>query len=129
MEWLNILISGVVSLLTVIGGGSIFYVRSTRKTKEQEAIQAEQATQHAYVEEWKELYERKERKVEVLDGKLDEMRAKKNELEQTIAALRLENERLQWAKCTVNGCDNRQPPHYYDAKGNEVLPQCEHSCK
>lgn len=127
MDLLNIIISSVCALLGALGGGGVLYWKQNKMLKQQEAKQAEHSTQHAYVEEWKELYQKKEERVNILEEKLDDMRQKKNKSDERITQLQLENERLQWAKCTVNGCNKRQPPHYYDGDGNEVLPkQCSH---
>lgn len=126
MDWISVLISGAVGLVGALGGGGLLFWRQNKNIKHQEAKQAEHETQHAYVEEWKELYQKKEERVNILEEKLDKVRHERNEAVAKTAELKLENERLQWSKCTVNGCKKRQPPHYYDGDGNEVLPQCEH---
>lgn len=125
--WITILSSLGTFVATIAGCGILFY-RQNKRIKAAEASNAEQATQHAYVMEWKALYEKKEERVDVLEAKLDKVRSDLREERMSNNSLRLENEKLKWAKCTVNGCKNRKPPHYYDMDGNEVLAPCE-NCK
>ncbi len=124
MEWINIIFTCVMSLLSALGGAGLIFWRQTKRMKEAEAERAEQKTQHAYVEEWKELYNKKEARVNTLEEKLDKMRKERDDGRAENMKITLENQRLQFDKCTVNHCNKRQPPHYYDGTGNEVMPQC-----
>lgn len=131
-EWINVIVSGICAILGALGGSvgtSIIFYKQTQRTKDAEADKAEVATQHEYVKEWKELYEKKEAKVNELDAKIDDMRKELRAEQMKNNLLELEKEKLTWSKCTVNGCKNRQPPHYYDTQGNEVAVSCEHCNK
>lgn len=129
MEWVNIVVTAAIALLSALGGAGLIFWRQTKRMKEAEAERAEVATQHEYVKEWKELYEKKEAKVNELDAKIDDLRKELRAEQMKNNLLELEKEKLKWAKCTVNGCKNRQPPHYYDTQGNEVAVSCEHCNK
>ena len=91
--------------------------------KRREAAQAEKAEADnisQYAAEWKELYEKKEAKVHELDTKIDQLYLEKNEdrgrirdLQSKNAKLELENQALNFKKCEVRGCKDRQPPSDY----------------
>jgi 2C-methyl-D-erythritol 2,4-cyclodiphosphate synthase len=139
LDWLTIVVGAVCSLLGALGGGSIFFVKENKRSKQLENSQK-------IIEEWKEMYHEKEKKcndkdatIEKKDVKIEQLRKKigelyeertefmaKRELElkqkdaehademrkkdQRIAELEMQNKELQWNECRVNGCDKREPP-------------------
>lgn len=87
---------------------------------EADAMKAEADTISSYAAEWKELYEKKERKVIEQDAKIDQLYTEKNEDRQRIrelmeknAALEVEKIKLESRRCDVRGCAKRQPPSDY----------------
>lgn len=114
-----------VILLTALGGiegvKSLvkFWFNRRNEGKRETAIadKAEADTITAYASEWKELYEKKEKKVIEQDAKIDQLYAEKNEDRQRIrelmeknTQLEIENIKLASRKCNVPGCGKRQPP-------------------
>ena len=51
---------------------------------------------------------------------LSEERSKKEKQDRQCRMLELTNQQLNWYRCTVNGCQNRRPPHVFDKDGNEL---------
>lgn len=114
------MVSGIVAtiLLPLI---SFFQFYDSKKRKEAAAAkkaEAENITQ--YAAEWKELYEKKEAKVNELNEKIDQLYAEKKEdrlrmreLLEKNARLELQNQALDFRKCNVRGCPNRKPPSDY----------------
>lgn len=120
---LEIIVTGIISLITGAGGMLLFYPQ-TRKSKnlENEAKQSE---------EWKKLYEeerhlrdedrkvweeeraRYETKIDTLYDQISHQRDCKAELSKINATLQVENTRLCMLKCEVPACPNRKPPTGY----------------
>lgn len=99
-----------------------------RRRKEEATAQKEEAIARkaetdnitSYAAEWKELYEKKEAKVQEQDKKIDQLYAEKNEdrlrireLMEKNTTLELENQKLIIKRCDVRGCGKRQPPNDY----------------
>jgi uncharacterized protein YneF (UPF0154 family) len=152
LDWLTIVVGAVCSLLGALGGGSIFFVKENKRSKQLENSQK-------IIEEWKEMYHEKEKKCNEKDsllalkdqekeqlqkkiGALYEQRSKymaKRELElkqkdaehadeirqknEEIAELKMRNAELEWNECRVNGCDRREPP-----RDRKCIGSC-NSCK
>jgi hypothetical protein len=152
LDWLTIVVGAVCSLLGALGGGSIFFVKENKRSKQLENSQK-------IIEEWKEMYHEKEKKCNEKDsllalkdqekeqlqkkiGALYEERSKymaKRELElkqkdaehadetrqknEEIAELKMRNAELEWNECRVNGCDRREPP-----RDRKCIGSC-NSCK
>lgn len=87
---------------------------------EADASKAEADTISSYAAEWKELYEKKEKKVIEQDAKIDQLYAEKNEdrlrireLMEKNTALEIEKLKLEVRRCDVKNCEKRQPPSDY----------------
>lgn len=121
------MIGGIVStILLPLLGVFLFYGQKKRK-EEAEAKKAEAAAKKsetdnitAYAAEWKELYEKKEKKVQELDAKIDSLYVQINEDRQRIRVLmekntelELKNQMLEVMKCKKRGCKDREPPSDY----------------
>ena len=117
------IINALGSLLT---GGAVgvfsylFFFDSKKRTEaakakqsEAEARKLEEENITSYAAEWKELYEKKERKVMELEAKADEDRQRIRELTEKNMQLSLELQKAQFMKCEVKGCEKRQPPTGY----------------
>lgn len=110
------IIEMITPLLTMLLGAFMFY--DAKKRKEMAAAKkAEAENITSYAAEWKELYEKKEAKVDQLNGKIDELYAKLNEyrgkirdLKDERAELKMEIMKLTYHRCDVKGCGNRKPP-------------------
>lgn len=118
-ELFNI-IGGIVTtiLLPLLG---VFMFHDQKKRKEEAAARKAEADNiTSYAAEWKELYEKKEKKVHELDAKIDQLYLEKNEDRQRIrelmeknAALEVDKIKLESRRCDVKGCANRKPPSDY----------------
>lgn len=109
----------VTTVLLPLLGVFMFYDAKKRK-ENASARKAEAENITSYAAEWKELYEKKERKVMEQDEKIDQLYAEKNEDRQRIrelmeknTALEIENIKLQARRCDVRGCSGRKPPSDY----------------
>lgn len=131
-------ISGIASsiLLPLI---SVFLFYDSRKRKEEaqahkeelEVKKTEADNITSYAAEWKELYERKEKKVLELDAKIDHLYLEKNEDRKQIhelmgknTALEIEKLKLEYQKCLRDDCGKRLPPRInrVPLKNNDVKP-------
>lgn len=91
-----------------------------QRREDASADRAEDENIKSYAAEWKELYEKKEKKVTELDAKIDQLYAEKNEdririreLMQKNQELELKNQSLDILKCKKRGCPDREPPSDY----------------
>ena len=123
MEQLSEIISMIGSIVTSVAlpllGVLLFFDSKKRreaakaKQAEAEARAAEEDNITSYAQEWKELYEKKERKVMELEAKADDDRKRIRELTEKNMQLSLELQKANFMKCEVQGCDKRQPPTGY----------------
>lgn len=123
MEQLSEIISMIGSIVTSVAlpllGVLLFFDSKKRreaakaKQAEAEARAAEEDNITSYAQEWKELYEKKERKVMELEAKADDDRKRIRELTEKNMQLSLELQKANFMKCEVKGCDKRQPPTGY----------------
>lgn len=114
------LIGGAIAtiLLPLLGAFMFYDSKKRREAAQAEKAEADNISQ--YAAEWKELYGEKEAKVHELDTKIDQLYVEKNEDRERIrdlqaknAKLELENQALNFKKCEVRGCKDRQPPSDY----------------
>lgn len=126
MDFLTIIVSAVCSIIGALGGGGIIYYRQTKHMKEAE-VDAKQS------EEWRKLFEQSDedsrKKDKKIDGLYEERQNLYNKLlekDRIIARRDIDLERLNFARCYVNGCKRRQPPRDYEGdnkdKDNETIP-------
>lgn len=130
MDLLSNVISMIGGIVTSIAlpllGVFIFYDSKKRseaaKAKQAEAVAkaAEEDNITSYAQEWKDLYEKKEARVNQLEAKVDELygqinddRSRIRELQEKNTTLSLDLQKAQFMKCEVKGCDKRQPPTGY----------------
>ena len=116
---LNVISSLVSSVALPLFGVFLFYDSKKRKANA-EARKAEMDNLTGYAEEWKGLYEQRDRRVEELNAKIDQLYQEKEtdrqrirELQEKNTALTLENQSLKIKRCEVKGCKDRQPPSDY----------------
>lgn len=135
LDWITVVVGAVCSLLGALGGGSIFFVKENKRSKQLENSQK-------IIEEWKELLQLSEKKIEEKEKKISEkdaIIAQKDDIiehkNKKIGALYDERGKfmanrelelkkkdgeifqkdlriaeLEWNECRVNGCDKREPP-------------------
>lgn len=118
-ELFNIIGGIVTTILLPLLGVFMFHDQKKRK-EEASARKAEADNITSYAAEWKELYEKKEAKVQELDAKIDslyvkinEERERNRELMEKNTALEVEKQKLEVKRCDVRGCTQRQPPSDY----------------
>ena len=107
--------SAVLPLLTAL----LFYDSKKRKANA-EARRAELDNLTVYADEWKALYEQRDKRVDELNAKIDQLYQEKEtdrqrirELQEKNTTLALENTSLRIKECQVKGCPNRVPPSDY----------------
>ena len=90
------------------------------KLAEAEARKAEEDNITSYAAEWKSLYEQRDKRVDELNVKIDQLYQEKEADRQRIRELQEKNtkqalniQRANFMKCEVKGCDKRQPPTGY----------------
>ena len=114
------IISSLVSSVALpLFGVFIFYDSKKRKANA-EARRAELDNLTVYADEWKALYEQRDKRVDELNAKIDQLYKEKEddrqrirELQEKNTTLALENTSLRIKECQVKGCKNRIPPSDY----------------
>jgi len=124
---MDISLTEIISLISVVLGGGVLFYRQDRKQKEL-------ANEVTAIGEWKELYnelknENKElnSKIDELYGKIEHHRDEKTELRNTIlkntqkiADLELNLLEVSQWKCEVRQCSKRRPPSPITMIDNET---------
>ena len=90
------------------------------KLAEAEARKAEQDNIVGFAEEWKALYEQRDKRVDELNAKIDQLYLEKEtdrqrirELQEKCQQYSLDLQAAKFLKCEVKGCKDRQPPTGY----------------
>ena len=90
------------------------------KLAEAEARKAEQDNIVGFAEEWKALYEQRDKRVDELNAKIDQLyqdketdRQRIRELQEKCQQFSLDLQAAKFLKCEVKGCKDRQPPTGY----------------
>ena len=116
---LTIISSLVSSVALPLLGVFLFYDSKKRKANA-EARRAELDNLTVYADEWKALYEQRDKRVDELNAKIDQLYKEKEddrqrirELQEKNTTLALENTSLRIKECQVKGCKNRIPPSDY----------------
>lgn len=112
MEQLSTIIQVVGSLITLVIL-PLLLLRSKKKKADAEAEKTEADNITAYAAEWKELYEKKEKRVVELDAKIDHLYAEITKYRDAIRELAVQNQALEFRKCNKHGCADRVPPSEY----------------
>lgn len=133
-EILQIVVTGLITLLTSGGIGVFLFHKQSKKLKDAEVRAAEINNESATNEEWKKICDSKTEEIEKLnakliekdtiirekDEKIDELnRSKENAWEETSKCKiqcakkdRIISE-INWYRCEVNGCPHRKPPRKF----------------
>lgn len=101
MEWINIIVTAICSLLAAVGGGTVMFYKQNRKLKDAEVI-------HTQADEWKRLYDESESERKGLSEKIDELYKEQHELSRKVLTLEVEVKRLLPYTCTKLDCVQRQ---------------------
>lgn len=90
------------------------------KLAEAEALKAEQDNVASFAEEWKALYEQRDKRVDELNAKIDQLYLEKEtdrqrirELQEKCQQFSLDLQAAKFLKCEVKGCKDRKPPTGY----------------
>ena len=115
----TIISSLVSSVVLPLLGVFLFYDSKKRKANA-EARRAELDNLTVYADEWKALYEQRDKRVDELNVKIDQLYKEKEddrqrirELQEKNTTLALENTSLRIKECQVKGCKSRVPPSDY----------------
>ncbi len=104
MEWLQVIVTAVCSLLAAVGGGSIIYFKQNRAMKEVEVEIKKQESESNEIAQWKELYQEVKVENRRLSDKIDELYKNQHELTNEMVSLRAT---LKEFSCTRKACKDR----------------------
>ena len=114
------IISSLVSSVALPVLGVFLFYDSKKRKANAEARRAELDNLTVYADEWKALYEQRDKRVDELNVKIDQLYKEKEddrqrirELQEKNTTLALENTSLRIKECQVKGCKNRIPPSDY----------------
>ena len=114
------IISSLVSSVALPVLGVFLFYDSKKRKANAEARRAELDNLTLYADEWKALYEQRDKRVDELNVKIDQLYQEKEtdrqrirELQDKNTSLTLETQSLKFKKCEVRGCKDRQPPSDY----------------
>ena len=114
------IISSLVSSVALPVLGVFLFYDSKKRKANAEARRAELDNLTLYADEWKALYEQRDKRVDELNAKIDQLYKEKEddrqrirELQEKNTTLALENTSLRIKECQVKGCKNRIPPSDY----------------
>lgn len=129
MDTLTVIITALASFITALGGSSILYLRQNRRLKDME-LESRQS------DEWKRLYETSDKDSREKDAKIDSLYGERQRLlaqliakEREASSLKVEQERLMFARCDVNECRKRRPPRRYESAPETTEKQNEKTNK
>lgn len=104
MEWFNIIVTAVCSLIAAVGGGSIIYFKQNRAMKEVEVEVKKQEAESKEIEQWKDLYNEVKSENRRLSEKVDQLYSIQHALQDEVSRLRAT---LTNYTCTRTNCKNR----------------------
>lgn len=114
------IISSLVSSVALPVLGVFLFYDSKKRKANAEARRAELDNLTLYADEWKALYEQRDKRVDELNAKIDQLYKEKEddrqrirELQEKNTTLALENTSLRIKECQVKGCKSRVPPSDY----------------
>lgn len=104
MEWLNVIVTAICSLLAAVGGGSIIFFKQNRAMKEVEVEIKKQESESNEIAQWKELYQEVKSENRRLSDKVDELYKQQHTLTNQLLVLQAT---IKDYSCTRAGCKNR----------------------
>lgn len=114
------IISSLISSVALPVLGVFLFYDSKKRKANAEARRAELDNLTVYADEWKALYEQRDKRVDELNVKIDQLYKEKEddrqrirELQEKNTTLALENTSLRIKECQVKGCKSRVPPSDY----------------
>ena len=120
MDWTEILTTVIASLLAGGGISGLLFYSLNKKLKHLEVEERKVDVVKKQDDEWQELYFEQRDRVKEAREECMRLRLLKEESMNKANKLELENQQLEWFRCTVNNCKNRRPPHVFDVNGNEL---------
>ncbi len=121
MEWLNIILGSLSTLIGLVGGGiGIIFWRENKALKQKEVERASIENELKQAEAWADLYKQEHEKCERKSQEKKELYHELDELKEKYNKSLFRVEQLCWYHCTRNGCLKRMPPHRFDEQGNEL---------
>ena len=114
------IISSLISSVALPLLGVFLFYDSKKRKANAEARRAELDNLTLYADEWKALYEQRDKRVDELNAKIHHLykeqeddRQRIRELQEKNTTLALENTSLRIKECQVKGCKSRVPPSDY----------------
>ena len=122
MEWFNLIIGAISTIIGLIGGGvGIYFWKENKALKKQEVKSAAIDNELKQADAWRSLFEKERERSQEKSDRLKCLYAELDEKKHTINDKEFRIQQLEWYHCTINGCPKRRPPHKFDTDGNEVL--------
>ena len=90
MEWVDVIVTAVCSLLAAIGGGSIIYYKQNRALKTAEVVGKDVENETRAIDNWQELYNEVKQENLRLSAKIDELYKQQHTLMQQVFELQNE---------------------------------------
>lgn len=113
MEYLNWIITALVSLISALGGGGIIYFHQTKRLKAAEAALAESKVENDEVARWRDLFDKKNEELKKTEEKLN------GDLEKARAYI--EDRRTKIGKMYVEIDDLKNEKHVLISKYNSLM--------
>lgn len=116
MEWIRL----GIEILTFAGLNGFIFYSFNKKLKALQVDEKQIDVVKKQDEEWQELYQETRNRVKDLEVEIKQLREQKDKIQRQNGLLELNNQALNWYRCTINNCPNRRPPHVFDKDGNEL---------
>lgn len=129
VELIDTILTGLV---TLFGGtfGVLWFYQSKKKEAAANASKAEAESIAAFANEWKDLYEQRDKRVNELNAVIDalykqigELRDQVNRLKGEMAVLTAKHNESEYWKCQRAGCEERIPPHELSTARHKPEPR------
>lgn len=121
MEWWQIIVTSIGTLVGLIGGGAgIIYWRENKALKAAEAKNALTDVEMKQAEEWNKLYREQKARADEKSERLRSLYQERESMRKEISDRDIKIERLCWFYCIIPSCPHREPPHRYNEMGHEI---------
>ena len=107
LDWTTI----IVSIISALGAGGVL---TTILNRRENKISKQLENDVTASRQWRELFEKEEKKCEEKDAKIDRLYDEISSLRNENNQLSTENVKLDMMKCKINGCIKRRPPRNWE---------------
>ncbi len=137
MEWLNVIVTAICSLLAALGGGSVIYFKQNRQMKEVEVQLKKQERENNEIKQWQEIVADRDKQIAEVRAEKEKVKGECDRLSEKISRLYEERNRehddamfYSYAithilsgqfYCEVRGCNSRKPLNITEGELEEIL--------